>query len=91
VVLGCGAVRGAWSVAETAEAAQALWGESAATAIAWCALSAHCDDDTQEYRFWFRVFAFLQAGSSESEFEEMTAMARQQSGATRQRFHRAKT
>ncbi|RRI02380.1 hypothetical protein EH240_13055 [Mesorhizobium tamadayense] len=54
---------GEWPVHEAAEDAKALWGESAVTAIAWCALSAHCYGDTQEYRFWFQVFAFLQAGS----------------------------
>jgi len=57
---------GEWSVDEAAEAAMALWGESAVIAIAWCALSAHCDGDTQEYRFWFQVFACLQAGSPSS-------------------------
>ena len=52
-----------WTVPEAAEAAKAHWGKTAATPIAWCAFSAHCDGRTQEYRFWFRVFAYLQARS----------------------------
>ncbi|ESX64009.1 hypothetical protein X759_32760 [Mesorhizobium sp. LSHC420B00] len=48
-----------WTVPEAAEAATALWGKPAATAIAWCAVSAYCDGRTQEYRFWFRVFALF--------------------------------
>lgn len=56
-----------WTVPEAAEAAKALWGKTAATAIAWCAFSAHCDGRTQEFRFWFRVFTDLQAGLPDSE------------------------
>lgn len=58
-----------WTVPEAAEAAKALWGRTAATAIAWCAFSAHCDGRTQEFRFWFRVFTDLRAGSPDSEPE----------------------
>ena len=56
-----------WTVPEAAEAAKALWGTTAATAIAWCAMSARGDGRTHEYRFWFRVFACLQAGSPDSD------------------------
>jgi hypothetical protein len=78
VVLGCGASSDGWSVVQTAQTAQALWDESAATVIAWCALSAYCDGDTPEYRFWFRVFVLLQAGSGAA-LEDRIAMARQHS------------
>ncbi|CAH2396132.1 hypothetical protein MES5069_130070 [Mesorhizobium escarrei] len=65
-----------WTVPEAAEAANALWGKTAATAIAWCAFSAYCDGRTQEYRFWFRVFAYLQAGSPDSEAGAASGKAR---------------
>jgi hypothetical protein len=65
-----------WTAPEAAEAAKAQWGETAATALAWCAVSAHCDGRTQEYRFWFRVFACLQAGSPDSEAQEASGKAR---------------
>ncbi|RRI07671.1 hypothetical protein EH240_00020 [Mesorhizobium tamadayense] len=57
------APRGQWSVTEGAEVARALWRDGAATVVAWSALSAHCEGDTREYRFWFEVFKHLQAGS----------------------------
>lgn len=47
------------TVPEAAEAATALRGKTAATAIAWCAVSAYCYGRIREYRFWFRVFAYL--------------------------------
>ena len=65
-----------WTVPEAAEAAKALWGQTAATAIAWCAFSMYCGGRTQEYRFWFRVFAHLQAGSPDSEAEAASGKAR---------------
>jgi hypothetical protein len=65
-----------WTVSEAAEAATALWGKTAATAIARCAVSARCDGRTQEYRFWFRVFVHLQAGSPDFEPEAASGKAR---------------
>jgi hypothetical protein len=65
-----------WTVPEAAEAAKALWGEIAATAIAWCAVTAYYDGRTQEYRFWFRVFAYLKARSPDSEAEAASGKAR---------------
>ncbi|GLS35699.1 hypothetical protein GCM10010869_12880 [Mesorhizobium tianshanense] len=65
-----------WTVPEAAEAAKAIWGETAATTIAWHAFSAHCDGRTQEFRFWFRVFTHLQAGSPDSEAEAASGKAR---------------
>ncbi|WP_292442261.1 hypothetical protein, partial [Mesorhizobium sp.] len=41
------------------EAAIALYGSSAATAAAWCAVSARCDGREADYRFWLAVFAQL--------------------------------
>jgi len=71
-----------WAVPQAVEAAKALWGETAATAIAWCAMSARGDGRTQEYRFWFRVFAYLKAGSSDSEAE--AAIGKGRPGSSRQ-------
>ncbi|MER9557138.1 hypothetical protein [Mesorhizobium sp. M0323] len=68
-----------WTVPQAAEAAKALWGETAATAIAWCAMSARGDGRTQEYRFWFPVFACFQADSPDSEAEAASRKARPQS------------
>ncbi|WP_292237609.1 hypothetical protein [Mesorhizobium sp.] len=64
-----------WTVPEAAEAAKAFWGKTAPTAIAWCAVSAHCEGRTQEFRFWFRVFSYLQAGSPDSEAEVASGKA----------------
>ncbi|WP_292668562.1 hypothetical protein [Mesorhizobium sp.] len=41
------------------EAAIALYGSSATTAAAWCAVSARCDGREADYRFWLAVFAQL--------------------------------
>jgi len=65
-----------WTVPEAAEAAKALWGKTAATAIAWCGLSARGEGRTEEYRFWFRVFADLQAGSPDTEAEAASGKVR---------------
>jgi hypothetical protein len=65
-----------WTVPEAAEAANAMWGKTAATAIAWCAVSARCDGRTQEFQFWFRVFTDLQAGSPDSEAEAASGKVR---------------
>ncbi|RWG79548.1 hypothetical protein [Mesorhizobium sp.] len=62
-----------WSVIEIADAAQALWGDLAVTAIAWGALAANCEGDMPEYHFWFQVFDCLRADSLESELEGMMA------------------
>ncbi|MDX8496729.1 hypothetical protein RFN29_35170 [Mesorhizobium sp. VK22B] len=67
------AVLGDQSVIEVADAAKALWGDLAVTAIAWGALAANCDGDMPEYRFWFQVFDCLRADSLESELEGMMA------------------
>ncbi|RWK13265.1 hypothetical protein [Mesorhizobium sp.] len=67
---------GEWSVIEVADAASALWGDLAVTAIAWGALAANCDGDMPEYRFWFQVFDCLQVGSSEAEPKLMVLKAR---------------
>ncbi|TIU35104.1 MAG: hypothetical protein E5W38_03225 [Mesorhizobium sp.] len=55
------ALFGEWSVIEVADAAKALWGDLAVTAIAWGALAANCESDMQEYCFWFQAFDCLQA------------------------------
>lgn len=34
---------------------KSTWCEGAATVVAWSALSAHCEGDTCEYRFWLEV------------------------------------
>jgi hypothetical protein len=68
-----------WTVPEAAEAAKAFWGKTAATTIAWHAFSAHCDGRTQEYRFWFRVFAHLKAGSPDTEAKAASGKARRHS------------
>ena len=41
------------------EAAIALYGPSAATAAAWCALCARSDGREADYRFWLAVFVQL--------------------------------
>lgn len=43
----------------TAQAAIELYGSSAATAAAHCALTAHFDGRTSDYRFWCTVFSEL--------------------------------
>ena len=43
-------------------AALALYGSSAATAAAHCALTAHFDGRTRDYRFWCTVFHELDCG-----------------------------
>ncbi|RWG81493.1 MAG: hypothetical protein E5X49_29430 [Mesorhizobium sp.] len=73
------AVLGEWSVIEVADAAKALWGDLAVTAIAWGALAANCDGDMPEYRFWFQVFDCLRADSPESELDGMMAPANRRS------------
>ena len=65
-----------WTVPQAAEAAEAFWGKTAATAIAWCAFTAHCDGRTQEFRFWFRVFACLRAGLPDAEAKAASGKAR---------------
>ncbi|RRH92928.1 hypothetical protein EH240_30765 [Mesorhizobium tamadayense] len=62
-----------WSVIKVADAAKALWGDLAVTAIAWGALAANCDGDMPEYRFWFQVFDCLRAESVQTEVERMMA------------------
>jgi hypothetical protein len=54
-----------WELADPRTAGQAaieLYGSNAATAAAWCALTAHFDGRTGDYRFWCAVFSEL--GSS---------------------------
>ena len=63
-VFNCDAAMAKWTVPEAAHAARELWGDTAVTAIAWCAVSARCDGRTDEYRFWFRVFAYLEGDFS---------------------------
>ena len=63
------------SVVDAANVATRLWGESAATAVAWCGLSAYCEGAIKEYRFWFEVFVHLQTGSSDTTLEGMLATA----------------
>jgi len=41
---------------EIVQAAMALYGDSAPTAVAWCALDAWCEGDQEEYGFWLGVF-----------------------------------
>ncbi|MDX8510175.1 hypothetical protein [Mesorhizobium captivum] len=67
------AVLGECSVIEVADAAKALWGDLAVTAVAWGALVANCDGDMPEYQFWFQVFDCLRADSPESELAGMMA------------------
>ena len=43
----------------TVQAAIELYGSSAATAAAWCALTAHFDGRKGDYRFWCAVFSEL--------------------------------
>lgn len=60
-----------WSVAEAVEVAKVFWCEGAATVVAWSALSAHCEGDTCEYRFWLEVFKRLEADPSQSDLQRM--------------------
>lgn len=51
-----------WELVDSTAAVQAaleLYGSSAATAAAWCALNAHFDGRKGDYRFWCEVFAEL--------------------------------
>jgi hypothetical protein len=51
-----------WDLANpqaTVEAAKELYGSNAATAAAWCALTAHFDGRDEDYRFWCTVFSRL--------------------------------
>ncbi|RWA76254.1 hypothetical protein EN836_08365 [Mesorhizobium sp. M1C.F.Ca.ET.193.01.1.1] len=73
------ALLGQWSVAEAVEVAKALWPDEAATVVAWSALSAHCEGEALEYRFWFEVFMHLQAGSSNSDLQGIMEGAQQYS------------
>jgi len=76
VAFDCDAELKRFSVFETAEAARALWGDTAVTGIAWCALSARCDGRTDEYRFWFRVFVHLQEAQPCSNAEATSTAVR---------------
>src|SRR5690554_3785027 len=69
-----------FSVPEAAEAARALWGDTAVTAIAWCAVSARCDGRTDEYRFWFQVFMHLQAPQCDTPAKTSAAVRPRSSG-----------
>jgi hypothetical protein len=56
-----------WELADpdaAARAAIALYGPSAATAAAHCALTAHFDGRTRDYRFWCTVFYELGCGTA---------------------------
>lgn len=49
-----------WSLADPDAAVQAavdVYGSSAATAAAYCALTAHFDGREDDYRFWSTVFS----------------------------------
>ncbi|MBZ9905637.1 hypothetical protein LB557_06455 [Mesorhizobium sp. BR115XR7A] len=51
-----------WELADpaaTVEAAVELYGPDAATAAAWCALTANFDGREEDYRFWCTVFSKL--------------------------------
>lgn len=51
-----------WELSDPAAAVQAaieLYGSDAATAAAWCALTAHFDGRQSDYRFWCTVFSKL--------------------------------
>ncbi|WP_353646796.1 hypothetical protein [Mesorhizobium sp. WSM2239] len=55
-----------WELADPEAAALAaldIYGSSAATAAAWCALTAHFDGREGDYRFWCRVFSKLGDGA----------------------------
>jgi hypothetical protein len=55
-----------WELADPGAAALAaidVYGSSAATAAAWCALTAHFDGRESDYRFWCRVFSKLGGGA----------------------------
>ena len=53
------------SPAQAASAARELYGKDACTAAAWCALEAHFDGRTDDYRFWFTVFCRLGGAGDE--------------------------
>jgi hypothetical protein len=56
-----------WDLADpgaAVRAAVALYGSGAATAAAHCALTAHFDGRTRDYRFWCTVFHELGCGSA---------------------------
>ncbi len=44
---------------EIVQAAMVLYGDSAPTAVAWCALDAWCEADIEAYNFWLGVFRRL--------------------------------
>ncbi|MEI9411891.1 hypothetical protein [Mesorhizobium salmacidum] len=51
-----------WELADpaaTVEATIELYGPDAATAAAWCALTAKFDGREEDYRFWYTVFSKL--------------------------------
>jgi hypothetical protein len=51
-----------WELSDPAAAVDAaveLYGSDAATATAWCALTAHFDGRQSDYRFWCTVFSKL--------------------------------
>ncbi|WP_258052450.1 hypothetical protein [Mesorhizobium sp. INR15] len=55
-----------WEFADPAAAVQAaieIYGASATTAAAWCALTAHFDGRKGDYRFWCTVFSELNTTS----------------------------
>lgn len=54
-----------WELTDPDSAVQAaleLYGSSAITAAAWCALTAHFDGRESDYRFWGAVFKKLGDG-----------------------------
>jgi hypothetical protein len=56
-----------WDLTNTdaaVRAATALYGASAATAAAHCALTAHFDGRARDYRFWCTVFHELGCGTA---------------------------
>lgn len=55
-----------WELTDPGAAALAaidVYGSRAATAAAWCALTAHFDGRESDYRFWCRVFSKLGDGT----------------------------
>ncbi|RWI54694.1 MAG: hypothetical protein EOR16_23115 [Mesorhizobium sp.] len=51
-----------WELADPAATVQAaieLYGSDAATAAAWCALTANFDGREDDYRFWCTIFSKL--------------------------------
>lgn len=59
-----------WTVEEATSIARRMWGSDATTLIGWCGITANCENEMTEYRFWVEVFKRLKAEDCGGDGEE---------------------